>query len=131
VDYIASLVPTSSDTISGAQVITTLDELYKIFTKSDTSLVTIKSDFAEEYFTPSGLASLISSARRINKYIRFDIPISYQTSDDTIFKQMLVCKTIPDINKLMLMNPKGFMDGWNTIMCKLAETKEEALEAND
>ena len=66
--YLASLGESIEDKLNNYHLITTRNELNKLIVETDSSSkVIIRPDFAREYFTPSGLAAYIRSAKLFNQ----------------------------------------------------------------
>lgn len=110
--YSASLKELHSDKIHGYRRIITKDQLNKIV--ADTSAfntVIIHADFAEEYFTPTGLSKFIENVKKINKNLLIQLDESTLVKTPESFMQMLYdCYNLEEIIQLAVGYEKEFFD---------------------
>ena len=68
--YEARLSTDNDVIIKGNRCITTPQELYQVLLYKDTSEVRISREFAEAFFTPSGLGDFAQNAHTVNQGVQ-------------------------------------------------------------
>ena len=67
--YVALLDTDNHVLLEGKECITSVQELYQAIPKKSTTEIHMTQAFCTTYFTPSGLADLIESAKKLNPYL--------------------------------------------------------------
>lgn len=110
--YLASLAEETKDKVDGYKFIHTKTELDEIAVDNlSSNKVVIRSDFAHEYFTPTGLHTYVDNVRRINP----NLVIELDTLDEVITRDMFIdkiaaCRNVDEILMLLGGHSKEFMD---------------------
>lgn len=110
--YLASLVEETSDKVDGYKFIHTKTELDKIVTDNISSnKVVIRSDFASEYFTPTGLVEYVENVRRINPNLIIELDMKGEVlTRDKIVDKLSACRNIDEVIMVMGGHEKEFLD---------------------
>lgn len=122
--YLASLDEAMSDKADGYKFIHTKTELDRIVVDNLTSnKVVIRGDFAQEFFTPTGLTEYIDNVRRMN----VNLVIELDDVDDPLTQSKFIdkintCRNIDELITLMSFHPKEFYD---TILALTKRSKNE------
>lgn len=110
---------------------TSLTDLYKCIVDKVTTEVFIRSDFAEEYFTPSGLSNFIKNVKTVNP--RIEVGTDALTADFMIqqVRRLSALKTTQEFIYAMEKNPRDVL-GIIDELCKFyVNAYSETLEANN
>lgn len=110
--YLASLAEETKDKVDGYKFIHTKAELDRIVVDNISSHhVTIRQDFAHEYFTPTGLIEYIENVRRLNFNIVIELDKDCETmTRDSFILKMAECRNLEEVIMLQAAHEKEFMD---------------------
>ena len=110
--YLASLQEETKDKVDGYLFIHTKSELDRLITENTKSnKVVIRNDFVLEYFTPTGFASYLENARRLNPNIIIELDIKDDIiTRDKFIDKMAACRNVDEVLMLMGAYEKEFMD---------------------
>ena len=130
--YLASLTEEISDKVEGYYPIKTKEELDIIICNNkQNNKVIIRSDFAREYFTPSGLMQYIDNAKILNRNLLIELDeTSVVLTQKKFLKKMSDATEIEDIFNLMTTFPKEFMDCIEYLMRDEKAKQKELLNAS-
>ncbi len=129
--YVCSLEINNDDIISGKEVITSLSGLYIALANSNCKELEIKKDFANKFFTPSGIDSFIKEAKRLNKFIRINTEEKYDVYFDSRVEQLRKKKTVDEIIEYILRNKNEAVNLIQYLCDHYTNIYSETLVANN
>lgn len=123
--YLASLVEETKDKVDGYKIIHTKAELDCIVVNNLASnKVIIRSDFAREFFTPTGLNEYMNNVARLNPNIIMELADDVKTaSSEDFISRLAECRNIDEVIMLQGGHSKEFMD---TLRYLINQHKSEA-----
>lgn len=125
--FLASLAIHIEDKLEGYQLIRTKTDLEKIIANNnEVSKVIIRQDFAQEYFTPSGILNFIQNAKALNRNLI--IEVEEQSSvviKEKFIEKLRLTRSAEELTTLSIMYPKEFKDSIDTL------TKEATLQQKE
>lgn len=129
--FVACKTFDSSVVIDGATCITTMRDLYACIVDKTATELFIRQDFANEYFTPSGLSDFLKNIKRISPYLEVTTDaIAVDFMIDQV-RRLQALRTTGEFIYALEKNPR---DMFNTIeeLCKFyVSAYSETLEANN
>lgn len=130
--YLASLTEEMADKVAGYYPVKTKEELDCIVCDNvHNNVVIIRRDFAQMYFTPSGLQYYIRNAGRINRNIEFRL--DEQSMVITVPRMISRIAEVTDTEEyidLMTAYPKEFMDAMQFLLRNEDAHQRELLSAS-
>lgn len=130
--YLASLTEAIADKVEGYYPVKTKEELDKIVcdnTRSNT--VIIRRDFAQTYFTPSGLQHYIDNVHTINRNIELQLDEkSMVVTAPRMISKLAEAVDTEDYINLMTAYPKEFMDAMKFLLRDEQNHQRELLSAS-
>lgn len=129
--YIACKEFDSKVILEGYACLTTVEELYIHVIDPHTTDISIRADFANEYFTRSGLLDFIDNAKKLNKNITIYAPSSEDAYLLAQVKELKAMRTSSEIIYALEKNPQEFKLLLDTLCDKYLDTQSETLEANN
>jgi len=110
--FLASLEQNMDDKLEGYQHISTREELNQIVCDNkQVNKVIVRRDFAEEYFTASGLEEYIRCAKALNRNLIIEMEVPSKTKISSQLKDKLRrAKTTEELTTLSIKYPKEFKD---------------------
>ena len=131
--FLASLTEEIADKVEGYYIIKTKEELDKVIvnTKQNNKVI-IRRDFAQEYFTPSGLMKFKKNAEYINRNIIIELDEHSDILTEDKFKKKVVKATsIEELISLAVTYPKEFMDTIKSMSADDSARRNELLAASN
>lgn len=131
--FLASLTEEIADKVEGYYIIKTKEELDKVIvnTKQNNKVI-IRRDFAQEYFTPSGLMKFKKNAEYINRNIIIELDEHSDILTEDKFKKKVVKATsIEELISLAVTYPKEFMDTIKSMSADDSARRNELLVASN
>lgn len=129
--FLASLAVSTEDKLEGYQLIKTKTELEKIIAdNTKVSRVLIRKDFAQEYFTPSGILIFIQNAKMFNRNLI--IELEEQSNGliiDKFIEKLKIAKSPEELTTLSIMYPKEFKDSIERLVKEELSRQNELLVA--
>lgn len=129
--FLASLAVSTEDKLEGYQLIKTKTELEKIIAdNTKVSRVLIRKDFAQEYFTPSGILIFIQNAKMFNRNLI--IELEEQSNGliiDKFIEKLKIAKSPEELTTLSIMYPKEFKDSIERLVKEELSRQNELLAA--
>lgn len=128
--YLASLVEATKDKVDGYKFIHTKNELDCVVVDNLAShKIVIRSDFAKEYFTPTGLASYVENVRRINMNIVIELDMQEDIlTKDRFVDKMADCRNVDEVLMLLGAHEKEFMDTMKYLIANTNRDYQKMLE---
>lgn len=130
--YLASLTEAIEDKVEGYYPIKTKEELDRIVcdnTQSNTIL--IRRDFAQMYFTPSGLQHYIDNVRSINRNVELKLDErSLVITAPRMVSKLAEAVDTEDYINLMAAYPREFMDAMKFLLRDEQNHQRELLSAS-
>ncbi len=128
--YLASLNENLDDKLNGYYLIKTKNELNKIDTDTSVSnKVIIRSDFAREYFTLSGLAAYIQNAKKFNQNLVITIEDIELSDVNGFISKLSKADDIDELITLAVRYPNEFADSVKYLIDKYKERSDEVLSS--
>lgn len=129
--YEASLNYDNAVVIKGNGVINTTQDLYTAIISKDITELIIHRDFAEAFFTPSGLSDLKNNIERINP--RCTVTIDAETADfnTRAIKALSSYTSIEEVIYQLQAHPKEMMKVIQLLCSNYIHTYTETLVANN
>lgn len=129
--YEASLQNDNDVIIKGNRCITTPIELYQALPYKDTTGIIIHRDFADKYFTASGLADLISQAKTINPYCEVTVDADVHDFHMTAVREIARYTKASDVIYQLEAHPREMMSTLRMLCKAYTSTYSETLVANN
>lgn len=129
--YEASLNSDNNVIIQGNRCITTPIELYQALPHKDTVGIIIHRDFADKYFTASGLADLVKQAKTINPYCEITVDADVHDFQMTAVRELQRYTSVRDIIYQLEAHPKEMMATIKMLCKAYTGTYSETLVANN
>ncbi|MDR1523197.1 MAG: hypothetical protein LBS29_04535 [Endomicrobium sp.] len=129
--YIALLENDNDVIIKGNRCITTVQDLYKVITLKDTSDIIITKEFAEKYFTPSGLFAFKENVNVVNKHINIKIDADVVDFDLRKIDRIKHYKTVEELTYVLQKYGQDVIDTIQTLCDFYSSAYTETLLANN
>lgn len=129
--YEASLTYDNDVVIRGDRCITTPQELYQALLYKDTTEIRIHRDFAEEFFTPSGLHDFVSNAQSVNPYCTIAVDADVRDFRLKAVKALSTYSTVEEVIYQLQAHPREMMEVLKMLCSNYVETYSETLAANN
>lgn len=117
--------------IKGHRCITTPTELYQALVEKDTSEIILHREFADKYFTPSGLADLMNQAKTINQHCRMVIDADVRDFETDMVRQLYHYPAVDDLMYMLESRPADMMGVIKKLCKNYMDTYSETLVANN
>jgi hypothetical protein len=117
--------------LKGFRTVTTLRELYAVLVLPDTTELTITSEFADRYFTPSGLSAFADGAKLVNPKLTVrleDGKIDFLTR---AVRKISTLNSAEEIMDVLLADPQKFIGTLQTLCKSYQSAYSETLLANN
>lgn len=129
--YEASLVYDNDVVIAGNRCITSLQELYQVLVYKDTTEIRIHKDFAEEYFTPSGLSDFVQNAQMVNPYCVIVVDADVRDFHLKAVRALSNYSSIEEVMYMLQARPREMLDVLKMLCANYTDTYSETLVANN
>jgi hypothetical protein len=129
--YVCSLKIDNAHLLEGKEVLTTIPQLYQVLWDKSTREIEILDDFAQEYFTPSGMVAFVEEAKKLNPYLRLKIEKNYGIYYDQMALELRKLKNVGDIVDYFLHNSKEAIRMLHHLCDNYSSHYSEALVANN
>lgn len=129
--YVASLEQVNDTIIQGRRCITSIQELYRALAHRDTTGIVIEKDFAEAFFTQSGLHAFVTNACDVNP--RCDITVKADVQDFKV-KAVNALSKVTSTDELVYQlqaRPAEMLGVIHTLCANYNNTYSETLAANN
>ena len=129
--YVACLEPDNEEILKGSICITTIGELYRAIIDTEATEVEIRKDFAEEFFTPSGLAHFVEDAQNLNPKIVVNVDGVMSVFNEDAVKELLNLRNPEELLYALEKKPKEIMDTIKMLCNEYMSAASETLIANN
>jgi hypothetical protein len=129
--YVCSSTINNDDIIAGKEVITSLQQLYVTITKKDCRELEIRKDFAEKFFTPSGMASFIEEAKKFNKLLKITTEEEYEFYYDSRVEELSNIRSVDGLVEYILRNRSDALGLIKHLCERYTSVYTESLVANN
>lgn len=129
--YIACKIPDNEELIAGNICITDIGQLNRAIISKDATELVIRSDFAEEYFTPSGLSEFVMEAQNLNSKLVVKVDGSLSMFNDEAVKELLSLRSTSELIYALEKKPKEILDTIRMLCEEHLNTTYETLVANN
>ena len=128
--YLASLVEETRDKVDGYKFIHTKAELDEVVVDNlSSNRVVIRGDFAQEYFTPTGLVNYIENVHKINANIIIELDnVDDVLTRDKFIDKLSACRNVDEIIMLLGGHSKEFMDTLRFLIDRVNSDYTKMLE---
>ena len=117
--------------IRGNRCILTPTELYQALILKDTSEIILHKDFANKYFTPSGLADLVRQAKTVNPHIKMTVEAGMRDFEMDMVRQLYHYPAVDDLIYMLEARPGEMMALIRKLCENYMSTYTETLVANN
>lgn len=130
--YLASLCETTNDKMNGYYMLYNKKELDKIVADNTTSSrVIIRKDFAQEFFTPSGLALYLENVKQINRNIIIELEDTKVMTVPACIEKLLNSNTVDEFIDLFITYPKECITTIHELCNTHKSNNDELLAASN
>ena len=129
--YIACLEPDNEEILNGCSCIMTIGELYRAIIDTEATEVEVRKDFAEEFFTPSGLSHFVEDAQNLNPKIVINVDGVLSLFNEDAVKELMTLKTPEELLYALEKKPKEIIDTIQMLGNEYLATSYETLVANN
>ena len=129
--YEALLTYDNDVVIQGNRCITTPQELYKALLYNDTSEIRISRDFAEKFFTPSGLSDFVQNAHTINPHCSITVDADVRDFEMRAVKALAAYTSPEDVIYQIMAHPREMMGVIKMLCTNYTDAYSETLVANN
>lgn len=129
--YEALLVNDNDVIIRGNRCVLTPTELYQVLIQRDTTEVIIHRDFADRYFTPSGLADLMRQAQTVNPHVKVTVDANVRDFEMDMIRQLYRYPAVDDLMYMLEKRPTEMMGVIKKLCHNYMDTYSETLVANN
>lgn len=129
--YVALLEVDNDIIIRGDRCVTTVQDLYQVLIFKDTNEIRITKDFAEKFFTPSGLVDFIQNAKSVNPYIRIVVDSEMVDFQLQAVNRLQSIKSAEEFTYLMQNSPREILDTIGMLCDSYKSAYSETLIANN
>lgn len=129
--YEALLQNDNNIVIDGSRCILTTNELYQAIVLKDTTRINIHKDFADRYFTASGLADFIEQAAKINPFCEVVVDASVHNFQTEAVRELNRYRDPEDIIYQLMAHPKEMMGVIHMLCDSYQHAYSETLVANN
>lgn len=129
--YEALLVYDNSVVIRGSRCIVNTQELYQALVLKDTSAILIHRDFANKYFTPSGLADFVANAKSVNPYCQVTVDAEVRNFHMDAIRELSRFNNVEDVLWQFQAHPREMMQVLQMLCRAYTDTYSETLVANN
>lgn len=129
--YEASLTYDNSVIIRGNGIINTPQDLYTAIISKDITELIIHRDFAEAFFTPSGLSELKSNIERVNPRCTVTIDAETRDFNTRAIKALSSYSSVEEVIYQLQAHPKELMGVIKLLCSNYMHTYTETLVANN
>jgi hypothetical protein len=128
--YAALLDVDNNVILRGDRCVTSLQELYKALIYKDTTDVEISKEFAEKYFTPSGLDDFIKNAASVNPHIRFKVSAVLKDYNMEAVNKLQSLTTEEELFYVLMTSPTKVINTIQMLCDSYKNAYSETLVAN-
>lgn len=129
--YEALLTYDNDVVIKGNRCITTPQELYQALIYKDTSEIRVHKDFAEAFFTPSGLSDFVQNAQTVNPYCTITVDADVRDFHLKAVKALDSYSSVEEILFQFQAHPREMMEVIKMLCANYMDTYTETLVANN
>lgn len=129
--YVCSSKPLTDSLLEGKVTCLCMDELYKIVADPNTREIEFKEDFISQNFTTVELQVFIAEAKKMNPYLKFNIPSKFNKRHLDVIQKLQQTQTIPDIFDVLVRASDISVDTIHALAKVYLETNEEQLAVNN
>ena len=117
--------------IKGNRYITTPQELYQALVYKDTSEIRMHRDFAETFFTPSGLSDFVQNAQTVNPHCTIVVDADVRDFRLRAIKALESYTSIEEVIFQLQAHPREMMEVIKILCENYTDTYSETLVANN
>lgn len=117
--------------IKGNRCITTPQELYQALVYKDTSEIRMHRDFAEAFFTPSGLSDFVQNAQTVNPFCTIVVDADVRDFRLRAIKALDSYTSVEEVIFQLQAHPKEMMEVIKILCGNYMDTYSETLVANN
>lgn len=130
--YLASLTEETNDKLNGYYIIKTKEELEQVIADNSTaSKIVIRSSFAKEYFTPSGIADFVRNARAVNRNLVIELDKETNVVEtDEIVRRLAKINNFDELIAFICKYPVESLNTIQNLATKRDENQRELLAAS-
>jgi hypothetical protein len=129
--YEALLTYDNDVVIKGNRCILTPQELYQVLLYKDTTEIHISREFAEAFFTPSGLSDLVQNVSMVNPFCAVIIDADIRDFRMKAIKALSSYTSIEEIIYQLQAHPREMLDVIKMLCGNYTDTYSETLVANN
>ena len=129
--YVALLKEDNDVVIRGDRCITSIQDLYRVLVYKDTTQIIITKDFADQYFTPSGLTEFVNNAHSVNPYIDIEVESSLVNFHKRAISTLSKVRSPQEFIFLLQKNPTEVMDIISLLCESYDSAYSETIVANN
>lgn len=129
--YVASKVFDSNVVIDGSHCITSMKDLYSCIVEKDATELEIRSDFAEEFFTPASLAEFVKNVQSVNPSLNVVTNAKTQNFMVEQVRKLTSIRNSAELIYVLEKNPKDVFSLIHELATFYTGVYSETLEANN
>ena len=129
--YVALLQNDNDVIIKGSRPILNTTELYQAIILRDTTGIHISQEFADRYFTASGLADFIKQAKEINPFCESTVDAAVKDFQTEAVRELARYNDPGDVIYQLMSHPKEMMGVIHTLCDSYMHAYSETLVANN
>lgn len=129
--YEALLTYDNDVVIQGNRCLTTPQELYQALVYKDTSEIRIHKDFAEAFFTPSGLIDFVQNSQTVNPFCTITVNADVRDFRMKAVKALDSYTSVEEVMFQLQAHPREMMDVIRMLCSNYIDTYSETLAANN
>ena len=129
--YEARLTYDNDVIIRGDRCVTTPQELYQALVYKDTSEIRISREFAEKFFTPSGLSDFVQNAATVNPHCTIIVDADVQDFHMRAVNALASYTSPEEVMYQLQAHPREMMEIIKALCANYTETYSETLVANN
>lgn len=129
--YEALLTYDNDVVIKGSRCIVNPTELYQALPLRDTSAIHIHRDFADAFFTPSGLSDFVANAQSVNPFCTVTVDAEVHDFKIDAVNALASYTSTEDVMYQLQAHPHEMMETLHMLCASYMDTYSETLVANN
>lgn len=129
--YEALLTYDNDVVIKGNRCVTTPQELYQVLVYKDTTEIHIHRDFAETFFTPSGLSDFMQNVQVVNQFCTVIVDADVRDFHQRAIKALSSYSSVEEVVYQFQAHPREMMEVIKMLCASYTDTYTETLVANN
>lgn len=117
--------------IKGNRCVTTPQELYQVLLFPDTKEIRISREFAEAFFTPSGLSDFVANVGTVNPGCTVTVDADTRDFNMRAIKALASYTSVEEVIFQLLAHPREMLDTIKLLCNNYTDTYTETLVANN